>query len=391
MNWRNRIVGHGTEDPEQLLANPRNWRVHPKAQQDAMTGVLDEIGWITEVIVNVRTGFVVDGHLRVALAITKGEKSVPVTYIDVSEEEELIILATLDPIGSMIATDKEMLDELMKDIQTDNKQVQDLLDDIAKAEGLALGTIPAPKPQIDRADELQIKWQVENGQVWIIGKHRLMCGDSTSGEDVAILMNGKKASLLWADPPYHVGKKFGLYDEGKEWDQGFQDRWLRVVESVLDGNQRYICFGQAQIKNAILSYKPKRILIWCKPFVLMRANEWDWAYELIAWCVDGEKPDCFVKPKGTLSFDWHQIRSVIHGQDGKYHLTQKPIELPRLHIEASSPPGGSLIDPFMGSGTTMVAAEQLNRICYGMEIEPKYCAVTLERMSDMGLEPRLTK
>src|SRR5690348_10145058 len=79
--WRNRIVGHGEEDPEQLLANPNNWRIHPKSQQDALKGVLSEVGWVQDVIVNKRTGFVVDGHARVALAISAGER-VPVVYVD---------------------------------------------------------------------------------------------------------------------------------------------------------------------------------------------------------------------------------------------------------------------------------------------------------------------
>lgn len=80
--WANRIVGAGEEPPDQLLANPRNWRVHPKGQQDALAGALDEVGWVTGVIVNRRSGCVVDGHLRVSLAISRGEVSVPVQYVD---------------------------------------------------------------------------------------------------------------------------------------------------------------------------------------------------------------------------------------------------------------------------------------------------------------------
>lgn len=91
-----RIVGHGTEAPDQLLANPRNWRIHPKAQQDALSGVLGEVGWVQSIIVNQRTGFVVDGHARVEIAINRGESSVPVVYVDLDENEEGIVLAELD-------------------------------------------------------------------------------------------------------------------------------------------------------------------------------------------------------------------------------------------------------------------------------------------------------
>ena len=83
--FRNRITGSGMEAPEQLLANPRNWRVHPKAQEAALAAVLDEVGWVQNVIVNQRTGNVVDGHLRVSLAISRGEATVPVVYVDLDE------------------------------------------------------------------------------------------------------------------------------------------------------------------------------------------------------------------------------------------------------------------------------------------------------------------
>lgn len=95
--WRNRIVAHGEEDPAQLLANPANWRLHPGLQQEALESVMDEVGWVDTIIVNQRSGYVVDGHLRVSLALRRGEKTVPVQYVDLTDEEEQLILATLDP------------------------------------------------------------------------------------------------------------------------------------------------------------------------------------------------------------------------------------------------------------------------------------------------------
>src|SRR5438309_1172713 len=97
MQWKVRIIGHGMEPPDQLLANPLNWRIHAKFQQDALAGVLDQVGWVQEVIVNQRTGHLVDGHLRVTLALRRGEVSIPVKYVDLSEQEEALVLATLDP------------------------------------------------------------------------------------------------------------------------------------------------------------------------------------------------------------------------------------------------------------------------------------------------------
>lgn len=125
--WRNRIIGHGEEAPDQLLANPANWRIHPKHQQDALSGVLDEIGWIQSVIVNQRSGFVVDGHLRAAIAISHNETAIPVVYVDLTDAEETLALATIDPIGAMAATDKEQLDNLLRDVSTSDAAVMDML------------------------------------------------------------------------------------------------------------------------------------------------------------------------------------------------------------------------------------------------------------------------
>ena len=126
--WPNRIIGHGEEAPDQLLANPSNWRIHPKAQQDALGGVLEQVGIVDTVLVNQRTNFVVDGHLRVAMAISAGQPTIPVTYVDLSEEEEALVLATLDPLGAMAVADKEQLDALLQQVQTDSAGLQEVLD-----------------------------------------------------------------------------------------------------------------------------------------------------------------------------------------------------------------------------------------------------------------------
>lgn len=126
--FRNRITGSGMEAPEQLLANPRNWRVHPKAQETALAAVLDEVGWVQNVIVNQRTGNVVDGHLRVSLAISRGEPSIPVVYVDLDENEEGLVLATIDPLSAMAGTDKDLLAQLLGDVVTTNADLQAMLE-----------------------------------------------------------------------------------------------------------------------------------------------------------------------------------------------------------------------------------------------------------------------
>lgn len=129
--WKNRIVGQGEEDPEQLLANSRNWRLHPKVQQEALTGVLDKVGWVSGVIINKRTGFVVDGHLRVSLALRRHEPTIPVQYIDVTEEEEMLVLATLDPLAAMAVSDTDKLGELLEQLGDQPEAIDRLLKTVA--------------------------------------------------------------------------------------------------------------------------------------------------------------------------------------------------------------------------------------------------------------------
>ena len=136
---KNRIIGSGEEQLDQIMFNPRNWRIHPLSQQDALKGVLEEVGWVQQVIVNKRTGNLIDGHLRCQLAAREGAQTIPVVYVDVSEDEESLVLATLDPIGAMAATDKQKLDELFAGIESENENVRKMMDEIAAKERLEYG------------------------------------------------------------------------------------------------------------------------------------------------------------------------------------------------------------------------------------------------------------
>ena len=129
--WRTRITGHADVSPAQLVPNPRNWRSHPSEQQRALTGALAEIGWVTEVIVNQTTGRLVDGHLRVELAVARGEATVPVTYVALTEAEEGLVLATLDPIGTMAAAEQTALDALLASLDPADEDLRAFLQQLA--------------------------------------------------------------------------------------------------------------------------------------------------------------------------------------------------------------------------------------------------------------------
>lgn len=163
--WRTRITGAGTADPAELRANPRNWRVHPDAQQQALAGALDAVGWVTGVIVNTRTGLIVDGHLRVALAAARGEPSIPVQFVDLDEREEAIVLASIDPISTLAGRDASLLADLVADLDLGDNPLAAMLEDYAGfADEAEFPTLPTG----DRPDIRQMTFTVTAAQEGVI-------------------------------------------------------------------------------------------------------------------------------------------------------------------------------------------------------------------------------
>jgi len=263
--------------------------------------------------------------------------------------------------------------------------------------GVDLGEEPAEDPgaQIDKAAELQEKWQTERGQIWQIGKHRLMCGDSTSAEDVARLMGGATPLLMVTDPPYGVDydpmfrqealgasvSRAGSVANDDRADWG--DAWR-----LFEGDVLYCWHGMrtATVVGTSLGgagFEVRAEIIWTKSRVPFGRGHYHAGHES-CWYTVRKGATAHWIGDGSESTVW-DIRLDETAEGG--HGTQKPLECMARPIRNHE---GDVYDPFLGSGTTMVAAEQTGRVCYGMEIEPKYCAVTLERMVGMGLEPVLT-
>lgn len=180
MTWNNRIVGHGEEAPDQLLANPRNWRIHPKAQQEALAGLLGQVGWVQDVIVNRRTGHVVDGHLRVALAISRDEPVVPVVYVDLDEGEERLVLAALDPLAAMAITDSDQLFDLLQGRQTSGP-IENLLSALAE-EADASRLKDESRATMGAGRELTVKVVLSVPDVALIERAIRAVGNSNRGE-----------------------------------------------------------------------------------------------------------------------------------------------------------------------------------------------------------------
>jgi hypothetical protein len=416
--WQNRIVGHGDVPPADLIPNPKNWRNHPDEQQRALSGALSEVGWVTEVMVNRTTGHVVDGHLRIELALARKEPSVPVTYVELSQDEEQLVLATLDPIGALADAEATALADLLAGLEPADAALRALLDDLAREHDIdALrGGFTDP----DDVPEIPAEPYVQRGELYALGEHRLLCGDATNPDDVARLLEGAEPTLLATDPPY-----------GVELDPTWRDRagydtlgpatpgYLRE-ETVKDspkghrrtkGHRNTTVSGDTRIDwSAAFALVPSLTVgyvwhagvyasevaagligigfeiasqvIWDKGLFAMSRGWYHWGHEP-CWVVRRPGVANLFSGERDQSTVWRapSPKMIMGGSDEEKldHPTQKPVLLFETPIRNHLPPGGLVYDPFVGSGTAIIAAQSLHRRCYAMEIEPRYAQVAIER------------
>ncbi len=186
--WRNRIVGLTQEIPEDLLAHPANPRRHPGIQRDALRGSLDELGWVAPVIVNDRTGMVVDGHARIEEAITAGAPIIPVVHIDVSVDEEHLILAVLDPISSMAKLDGDRLEDLLASIDTDNQALNDLMASLT-GEDVDGTPITTPSPAGDANQKIVLTFDDADDYAEFCGGLSLVPGNGITDKLLRLVRN----------------------------------------------------------------------------------------------------------------------------------------------------------------------------------------------------------
>jgi DNA modification methylase len=386
--WRDRIVGHADMDPRELTGNPRNWRRHPKAQADALEGALDAVGWVATIMVNRRTGLVVDGHLRLERAIAHGEASVPVTYVELDEGEEALVLATLDPLGAMAETDQVALDALLADVDVDGAGLEALL---AGLRGPVRGMVDPDEVPPTPAEP----W-VKSGDLFALGQHRLLCGDATKPEGVARLLGEASVDCIWTDPPYgvdYVGKTdehLTLENDGAvSGPEVFGGSLSAALEHVSGGAPLY-CAAPAGPRNAdfrtalaAAGWRLHQELVWVKDRFVLGHSDYHYQHEpLLYGYAPGAGRSGRGRHKGTRWHGDNAQSSVLNFERparSAEHPTMKPVGLVELCLRNSTASGDAVYDPFVGSGTTLIAAETLGRRCYAMEIDPRYVQVALER------------
>ena len=418
MKIRDRIKELRRVKARDLRPNPRNWRTHPAPQVRALRALLNEIGYADALIAReLPDGSLelIDGHLRAEDSAP--DALLPVLVVDVNEEEADKLLATLDPLAAMAEVDSRRLKELLERVRSDDEAVQELLKRTAGDRLWHLlhpDQIDEAEVSLERAEELRAKWGTERGQLWQIGPHRLLCGDCTVEDDLKRLWRGSedRFRMLWTDAPYGVAYVMTKNQALKHLHKGTRVK-TDITNDSLSPAQTHELFRAALslavkwAKRGAACYAAvpagplmvgfiqafgaagfsfKHHLVWVKQQMVLGRSDYQYRHEpiLYGWLETG--PHYFTQDRTqTTVFEINKPASSI------FHPTQKPVDLIARMVSNSSRPGERIYDPFCGSGSTLLAAHQLGRVGYGCEIHPGYVAVTLERLSLLGLKPELVK
>jgi site-specific DNA-methyltransferase (adenine-specific) len=388
MEFKNRVKELRMVKGSELHPHPRNWRKHPEKQLKALRGLLGEVGFAgAELARELEDGTLqlIDGHARASMV---GDSEIPVLILDVDESEADKILATFDPIGAMAETNKENLDAILRQIQTSDEDVAKLLSDLAEDAGLYLGEDADLLTDPDDVPDAPAEPITKVGDLWLLGEHRLLCGDSTKADDVTRLMNGRKADLWLTDPPYNVaytGKTADALtiDNDSMSDGDFRAFLVQCFQIAFDnlkaGGSYYIWHADTEGLNfrgaiADCGETLRQCLIWQKNVMVMGRQDYHWQHE-----------PCLYGWKKGASHGWYTDRKqttlLVFDRPSRSteHPTMKPVRLFQYQIGNSTAPQGLVFDSFLGSGTTLIACQELGRTCYGLELSPSYCDVIVAR------------
>jgi len=408
---------------ETLVPYARNAKLHDESQVSKIASSIREFGFNNPVLVDgEKPPGIIAGHGRVLAAKKLGLAEVPCIRLShlTEAQRRAYILADnrLAELGGgwdseMLKLELADLGELDVDLEGIGFGVDDLADmdlDMGDGEGNAEADAD---PQIDKAEELREKWGVETGQLWQLGDHRILCGDSTNAEDVARVMGGEKALLMVTDPPYGVEYDPGwrdTVDKSKGRWKGVSTRALgkviaddradwREAWKLFSGDVAYVWHGglhAAVVAESLFASKfiLRTQIVWAKQAFVFGRGDYHWQHEPCWHAVrkgatghwGGDRKQATVWEIRNNA----AIGDVTQNEEATGHGTQKPVECMARPIRNHD--SEFVYEPFSGSGTTLIACEQLGRKCRAIEISPGYVAVAIQRWVDAtGKEPKLIK
>ncbi len=370
--------------------NPRKDLQPGDPEYEKLKRSLDEFGYVEPIIWNKKTSRIVGGHQRAKVLMAAGIEEAEVVVIDFDEDKEKALNVALNKISG--DWDKDKLALLITDLQTadfdvsltgfDPAEIDDLFKDDLK-DGVH-------EDDFDVDEELKKPVFSKAGDLWHLGKHRLLCGDSTKKESYAVLLGNEKVQLVLTDPPYNVDyegsagkiKNDNLKDEA--FYQFLFEAFSRMEEAMADDASIYVFHADTEGLNFRKAFRDAGFYlsgccIWKKPSLVLGRSPYQWQHEpcLYGWKKSG-KHKWFSGRKETTIWEFEKSKK------NSDHPTMKPIPLLCYPIMNSSMTGCRVLDPFGGSGSTLIACEQTDRICYTIELDEKFCDVIVNRFIEQA-------
>ena len=381
---------------DRLRPDPANPRRISDAELDSLTRSIQEFGLVDPILARRVDLTVIAGHQRLVAARKLGLTTVPVVFLELSEERARLLNVALNKISG--EWDQELLAQLLADLR--GQEADLTLSGFADDEIKTLLKSLDQRERRERPEHFDLDAALEaaqaapgatRGDLWRLGDHRLLCGDATDSAEVSRLLDGRKAQIAFTDPPYNVSygnhggqqrgsKKRRLKNDAltpEQWE-AFCTEWAKSLLDSVDGAV-YVCMSTREwpVVSRVLADAGGHwsdTIIWAKDrFVLGRAD-YQRQYEPLwygwregakhHWCGDRDQADIWRIERPSAS---------------EAHPTMKPLELVERALGNSSRPGDVALDLFLGSGTTLIAAERTGRVCYGLEIDPHYAQVAVLR------------
>lgn len=366
--------------------NPRKDLKPGDSEYEKLKRSLTEFGYVEPVIWNKTTGHIVGGHQRLKVLADLGFEQVDCVVVELDETREKALNIALNKISGQ--WDESKLALLIADLDAadfdaeltgfDEDEIQAMIGSLDEAE--------AHDDGFDLDAALEQAAFVEPGDVWTVGRHRLMCADATQSANLEALMDGKSANLLLTDPPYNVDFRsasgLSIKNDKMDADAFYQfllDSFTAAAAVMAPGASAYVFHADTEglaFRRVFIDagFKLSGCCIWVKDSLVLGRSPYQWQHEpcLFGWKTGG-KHAWYADRKQTTIWQFAKPKR------SKNHPTSKPVDLMAYPMGNSTQPNALVLDPFAGSGSTLIAAEQTERVAYCMELDPKYASVILRR------------
>jgi len=365
--------------------NPRKDLKPGDAEYEKLKRSIEQFGYVEPVIWNKTTGRVVGGHQRLKVLMDMGMTEVDCVVVEMDEDKEKALNIALNKISG--DWDKDKLALLIADLQGADFDVSLTGFEPAEIDDLFKDTIKdgVKDDDFDVGAELEKPTMTKPGDIWTLGRHRLICGDSTKAETYDLLMGNTKANLVITDPPYNVNYEgsAGKIKNDNMADDAFYnfllDAYTQMHSAMADDASIYVFHADTEGLNfrrafADAGFYLSGCCIWKKQSLVLGRSPYQWQHEpcLYGWKKNGKHQWYTGRKETTI---WEFDKPKKNGD----HPTMKPIPLLAYPIMNSSMSNSVVLDPFGGSGSTLIACEQTDRICYTVELDEKFCDVIVKR------------